>query len=322
MTTNKISFAQSIHQALYQAMDYDKSVIIMGQLVDYQPGIFGTTAGLADKFGQDRVIDFPVAESLMTSKSIGMAVDGLRPVLVHQRLDFSIYALDAVINWMSLWKFKSGGKNNLPITIRAIIGKGWGQGPQHSKSLYSLFAHLPGLRVCVPSNPKDAKGLLLDCIFGESPSIFLENRALFGMEDLVPDNMYITKHGKANIIKEGSDLTIVSFGNELQIVRRAVNNIEHSVEIIDLRSIKPIDFETIINSVKKTGKLIVVEGDWRSFGVASEVISTVCESNKCNLSKSPVRLCYPDSHTPASSFLENEFYISENDIIKSIEKIV
>ena len=322
MTTNKISFAQSIHQALYQAMDYDKSVIIMGQLVDYQPGIFGTTAGLADKFGQDRVIDFPVAESLMTSKSIGMAVDGLRPVLVHQRLDFSIYALDAVINWMSLWKFKSGGKNNLPITIRAIIGKGWGQGPQHSKSLYSLFAHLPGLRVCVPSNPKDAKGLLLDCIFGESPSIFLENRALFGMEDLVPDNMYITKHGKANIIKEGSDLTIVSFGNELQIVRRAVNNIEHSVEIIDLRSIKPIDFETIINSVNKTGKLMVIEGDWRSFGIASEVISTVCESEKCKLVKSPVRLCYPDSHTPASSFLENEFYISENDIIKSIEKIV
>ena len=322
MTTNKISFAQSIHQALYQAMDYDKSVIIMGQLVDYQPGIFGTTAGLADKFGQDRVIDFPVAESLMTSKSIGMAVDGLRPVLVHQRLDFSMYALDAVINWMSLWKFKSGGKNNLPITIRAIIGKGWGQGPQHSKSLYSLFAHLPGLRVCVPSNPRDAKGLLLDCIFGESPSIFLENRALFGMEDLVPDNMYIIKHGKANIIKEGSDLTIVSFGNELQIARRAVNNIEHSVEIIDLRSIKPIDINTIINSVKKTGKLMVVEGDWRSFGIASEIISTVCESGKCKLDKPPVRLCYPDSHTPASSFLENEFYINENDVVKAIEKTI
>ena len=317
-----ISFAQSINQALYQAMDHDKSVIVMGQLVDYLPGIFGTTSGLADRYGLDRVIDFPVSESLMTSKSIGMAVDGLRPVLVHQRLDFSIYALDAIINWMSLWKFKSGGKNNLPITIRAIIGKGWGQGPQHSKSLYSLFAHLPGLRVCVPSNPIDAKGLLLDCIFGESPSIFLEHRALFGMEDLVSDDMYIIKHGKANIIKEGSDLTIVSFGNELQIARRAVKNTDYNIEIIDLRSIKPIDFETIINSVNKTGKLLVIEGDWRSFGIASEVISTVCESEKCKLVKSPVRLCYPDSHTPASSFLENEFYISENDIIKSIEKIV
>ena len=139
---------------------------------------------------------------------------------------------------------------------------------------------------------------------------------------MVPDDMYIIKHGKANIVNEGSDLTIVSFGNELQIARRAVKNSNYSVDIVDLRTIKPIDFDTIINSVKKTGKLMVVEGDWRSFGIASEVISTVCESEKCKLDKSPVRLCYPDSHTPASSHLENEFYISENDILKAIEKIV
>ena len=131
-----MSYAESINQALFQAMDSDKSVAVIGQLVDYSPGVFGTTIGLAEKFGLDRVIDFPVAESLMTSKSIGMAIDGMRPVLVHQRLDFSMYAMDAIINWMSLWKFKSGGKNNLPITIRAVIGKGWGQGPQHSKSLW------------------------------------------------------------------------------------------------------------------------------------------------------------------------------------------
>jgi acetoin:2,6-dichlorophenolindophenol oxidoreductase subunit beta len=320
--SNKISYAQSINQALDQAMDYDHSVVVMGQLVDYKPGIFGTTAGLADKYGLDRVIDFPITESLMTSNSIGMAVDGLKPVLVHQRLDFSIYALDAIINWMSLWKFKSGGKNNLPITIRAIIGKGWGQGPQHSKSLYSLFAHLPGLRVCVPSNPIDAKGLLLDCIFGETPSIFLENRALFGMEDIVPNEMYIIKHGKANVVREGSDLTIVSFGNELQIARRAVESTDHSIDIIDLRSFKPIDFETIIDSVHKTGKLLVIEGDWRSFGIASEIISTVCESETCKLDKSPVRLCYPDSHTPASSFLEDVFYINENDVVEAINKLI
>ena len=171
----KLSFSQSINQALHQSMDYDESVVVMGQLVDYSPGVFGTTIGLVEKYGLDRVVDFPIAESLMTSKSIGMAIDGMRPVIVHQRLDFSMYAMDAVINWISLWKFKSGGKNNLPITIRAVIGKGWGQGPQHSKSLYSLFSHLPGLRVCVPSNPVDAKGLLLDCIFGDAPSLFLEN---------------------------------------------------------------------------------------------------------------------------------------------------
>ena len=315
-----ISYAESINQALFQAMDCDKSVAVIGQLVDYSPGVFGTTIGLAEKFGLDRVIDFPVAESLMTSKSIGMAIDGMRPVLVHQRLDFSMYAMDAIINWMSLWKFKSGGKNNLPITIRAVIGKGWGQGPQHSKSLYSLFAHLPGLRVCVPSNPIDAKGLLLDCIFGEAPSIFLEHRALFGMEDLVPEEMYVIPHGKANIVRKGSDLTIVSFGNELQIARRAVEKSDYDIEIIDLRSIKPIDMDTIIHSVNKTGKLMVVEGDWRSFGIASEIIASVCESEKCNLDKPPLRLCYPDSHTPMSSSLEDEFYINEEDIIAAIKR--
>ena len=319
---NNISFAQSINQALFQAMDHDESVAVLGQLVDYSPGIFGTTIGLAEKYGLDRVMDFPVAESLMTSKSIGMAIDGMRPVIIHQRLDFSMYAMDAIINWMSLWKFKSGGKNNLPITIRAVIGKGWGQGPQHSKSLYSLFTHLPGLRVCVPSNPIDAKGLLLDCIFGEAPSVFLENRALFGMEDLVPEEMYVIPHGKANVIRGGSDLTIVSFGNELQITRRAVEKTNFDIEIIDLRSIKPIDIDTIIRSVNKTGKLMVVEGDWRSFGIASEIISSVCESEKCSLDKPPVRLCYPDSHTPATSFLEDEFYINENDIVEAVKKII
>ena len=317
-----ISFAQSINQALDQAMDYDSSVAVFGQLVDYSPGIFGTTVGLAEKYGLDRVVDFPIAESLMTSKSIGMALDGMRPVIVHQRLDFSIYAMDAIVNWMSLWKFKSGGKNNLPLTIRAIIGKGWGQGPQHSKSLYSMFAHLPGLRVCVPSNPIDAKGLLLDCIFGESPSIFLENRALFGMEGLVPEEMYSIPHGKCNLIRSGSDLTLVSFGNELQIARRAVENTKFDVEIIDLRSIKPLDINSIITSVEKTGKLLVVEGDWISFGVASEIISSVCESKKCKLAIPPLRLCYPNSHTPMSSKLENEFYINEEDIIKAIKKIL
>jgi acetoin:2,6-dichlorophenolindophenol oxidoreductase subunit beta len=317
-----LSYAQSINEALFQAMDFDKSVAILGQLVDYSPGIFGTTIGLAEKFGKDKVIDFPVSESLMTSKSIGMAVGGMRPVLVHQRLDFSMYSMDAIINWMSLWKFKSGGESNLPITIRAIIGKGWGQGPQHSKSLYSLFAHLPGIRVCVPSNPRDAKGLLLDCIFGEAPSIFLENRALFDMEGLVPEDMYVIPHGKANVIKDGSDLTIVSFGNELQITRRAIQNISCNVELIDLRSIKPLDIDTIIRSVNKTGKLMVVEGDWRSFGAASEIISSVCESNKCHLEKPPVRLCYPNSHTPASQYLEKKFYINENDIVKAIQNIV
>ena len=155
-----LSYAGAISEALRQSMELSESVVVLGQLVDYKSGIFGTTAGLVDQFGPDRVQDFPVAENLMTATAMGAALTGLRPVIVHQRLDFMIYSLDAIANWMSLWHFKSAGKSNMPVTIRAIVGKGWGQGPQHSKSLHSWFAHLPGLHVAVPATADDAKDLI------------------------------------------------------------------------------------------------------------------------------------------------------------------
>jgi len=321
----KITFGKAINEAIHQAMNLDKSVITIGQLVNYSPpGIFGTTTDLKKKFGSNRVFDFPVAESLMTSQAIGMALAGLKPILVHQRLDFALYSMDAIVNWMSLWKFKSAGLSNLPITIRVIVGKGWGQGPQHSKSLYSMFAHLPGIKVCVPSNPSDAKGMLLESVFSKSPTIFFENRALFGMEGQVQKDLFVTKFGKARKLFSGEKLTLVSFGNEIQIIKRALSKIKHKnmIDLIDLRSIKPIDNKTIINSVRKTKQLLVVEGDWKSFGVSAEIISLVNEklSNKFKINSK--RLCYRNSHTPSSSYLEEKFYISEKDIIQTIKKFL
>ena len=160
--TRELAYNAAINEALHQAMGLSDDVVVLGQLVDYKSGIFGTTTGLADKYGTHRVQDFPVAEATMTSVALGAAVAGARPVICHQRLDFALYSLDAIVNWLALWYFKSNGKSTAPVTIRAIIGKGWGQGPQHSKSLHSWFAHLPGLRVAMPSTAFDAKGLLLE----------------------------------------------------------------------------------------------------------------------------------------------------------------
>jgi acetoin:2,6-dichlorophenolindophenol oxidoreductase subunit beta len=321
--SSELTYAGAINQALNQAMEKSDSVVVLGQLVDSKPGVFGTTNGLVDRFGSARVVDFPISESLMTSMSIGLAVNEVRPVLVHQRLDFSLYSMDAIANWISLWRFKSGGKESLPITIRAIVGKGWGQGPQHSKSLYSWFAHLPGVRVGVPSNPVDAKGMLLDSIFGQNPTIILEPRALFGMSCPVPKELYRTPFGRARIVKTGRDVTIVSFGNELQICQRALRGlVDVDAELIDVRSLKPLDVVTIVSSVQKTGRLLVVEGDWQTCGVSSEIITSVVESNAVNWKTSPQRLNYPDSHTPASSQLEKSFYIDEVDVTQAVEELV
>src|SRR5213594_1889427 len=184
----ELSYAAAINEAQRQALELNEDVIVLGQLADMPTGIFGTTSGLVDRFGPRRVQDFPVAENLMTATAMGASLTGLRPVIVHQRLDFMIYSLDAIVNWLSLWRFKSNGHSNMPVTIRAIVGKGWGQGPQHSKSLHAWFAHLPGLRVAVPATAHDAKGLLMESIFGEDPTIILENRSLFSMIDEVPEH--------------------------------------------------------------------------------------------------------------------------------------
>ncbi len=287
MNTVEITYAEAICQATHQALEQDPKVIVFGQLVDSSPGVFGTTRGLVEKFGPDRVFDFPISEGMMTSNALGMAIGGQRPVIVHQRLDFSLYALDALINWISLWRFKSGGESALSITIRLIVGKGWGQGPQHSKSLFSLFGHLPGVRVGVPSNPIDAKGMLLDSILGSAPSIILEPRALFEMKSQVPIEKYRTPFGRSNVVATGDSLTLVSFGNEFQICRRALEALpENVVELIDLTSIKPLDMSTIIKSVKKTGSLMVVEGDWRTYGVGGEIVAQTCSVDGSMTSRS------------------------------------
>jgi pyruvate dehydrogenase E1 component beta subunit len=319
--TRPLSYAKAINEALRQSMQLSEDVVVLGQLVNYKSGIFGTTTGLVDQFGPDRVQDFPVSENLMTATAIGAALTGLRPVIVHQRLDFMIYSLDAIANWMALWYFKSAGKSSLPVTIRAIVGKGWGQGPQHSKSLHAWFAHLPGLRVAVPATADDGKGLLMESIFSESPAIFVEGRGLFSMTAEVPENPYRVRFGKALVRRAGSDATVVAIGTMVPMALRAAAVLQSEgvqVEVVDPRTISPLDAESICASVAKTRRLVVADPAWKSFGAGAEIVALVAERLGDRLKSKPVRVCLPDSHTPMSSALEQAYYVDETALASAI----
>ena len=320
----ELTYAQAINEALNQAMGLSDDVIVLGQLVDYKSGIFGTTSGLAEKYGTHRVQDFPVAEGLMTSTAIGAALGGMRPVLVHQRLDFMCYSMDAITNWLSLWRFKSNGQSSLPVTIRGIVGKGWGQGAQHSKSFHAWFAHLPGIKVAMPATAHDVKGLLLESILGEDPVIFIEHRSLFSMKDYVPEQPYRVHFGRAAVRRKGSDLTLIAIGGIVPDSLKAANQLTEEgidVEVIDLRTVSPLDKESIYTSVEKTGRLIVADLGWESVGIAAEIIALVSMKFGRNLRSNPVRICLPDSHTPASTELEKIYYPDVTSIKNAVREL-
>lgn len=324
MTPREISYAEAINEATAQAMGLDSKVVVLGQLADTPAGIFGTTTGLVQKFGSERVQDFQVAENAMTAAAMGAALTGIRPVIVHQRLDFMIYSLDPIVNWLALWYFKSNSKSCMPVTIRTVVGKGWGQGPQHSKSLQSWFAHIPGLRVAVPATAYDAKGLLLESIFSESPAIFIEGRSLFSMKSHVPLEPYRVHFGQAAIRRRGKDVTIVALGLMVPFAGRlaaelAKDKIE--AEVIDLRTLSPWDKTTVLESVAKTGRVVVADPAWKSFGAAAEIVSVVTEQAFDKLKAAPIRITHPDSHTPMSQTLEAAYYPNEPDAVNQIKKL-
>jgi pyruvate/2-oxoglutarate/acetoin dehydrogenase E1 component len=321
--SRQLSYANAILEATDQAMALCDKVVVLGQLVDTKSGIFGTTTGLAQKYGSARVQDFPVSENLMTATGMGAALTGLRPLLCHQRLDFMIYSLDAIANWLALWRFKSNGKSAMPVTIRTIVGKGWGQGPQHSKSLHTWFAHLPGLRVAIPATAYDIKGLLLESLLGETPTIFVEGRSLFSMTDHVPEEPYRIRFGQAVIRRPGQDVTVVALGTMVPLALRAAASLEKEgidVEVLDARTIAPLDRKTICESVSKTGRLVVADPAWHSFGAAAEIIATVSERLGKALRSNPTRVTLPDSHTPMSMALEPEYYPDDSDLVEAVKR--
>jgi pyruvate dehydrogenase E1 component beta subunit len=317
--STQLSFAQAINGALRQAMELDANVFVCGIGADTPTGIFGTTTGLVDRFGARRVFDTPIAEGGITALAAGAGNAGLRPVIVHQRLDFMLYSIDQVVNWMAPWRLMSGGRAKMPVTIRAIIGKGWGQGPQHTKSLHTWFAHVPGLQVVMPGSPSDAKGLLLASIMSDDPTIFIEGRSLFSMQEDVLDAPYFIRLGEALVRRQGKDVTLVTMGSMVPLALQAADALaksDVSVEVIDLRSLMPLDLPRVIASVRRTGRLVVAEPGWRTFGAGAEIVAGVVETLGALRSR-PQRIAWPQSAVPTSAKLEEQFYPTAQDIEKA-----
>ena len=323
--TRQIKYNEAILEATDQAMELDPRIYLIGLGVPDPKGIFGTLDGLAKKYGPNRVMDMPTSENAMTGIGIGSAIGGMRPIMTHQRVDFFLLALDQLINNAAKWHYMFGGEMTAPIVIRLIIGRGWGQGPQHSQSLQSFFAHIPGLKVVMPSNPYDAKGLLLSAVEDNNPVVYLEHRWLHGVFGEVPKEMYRVPIGKAKIVRPGTDVTLVACSHMVLEAYRAAKWLEEdgvSVEIIDVRSVKPLDKETILTSLQKTGRLVVADPDWKFVGFSSEILAVGVEEGFSFLKCAPARIAYPDRLCPTSWALANHFYPTAKEIAFEVLKMM
>lgn len=315
----ELKFYQAIHEALDISLAKDPSVYVMGLGVPDPKGFFGTTLALQEKFGSSRVMDMPTSENGMTGVAIGSALVGMRPVLAHQRVDFAILSMEQIANQAAKWHYMFGGKMAVPLVIRLIIGRGWGQGPQHSQSLQSWFAHIPGLKVVMPTTPSDAKGLLISSIEDNNPVIFMEHRWLYNLSAEVPEGIYRVPLGKARIMRQGSDVTLVAVSHMVIEALRAADLLSRQgieVEVIDVRTLRPLDKDSILASVKKTGRLLVVDTSWEMCGFSAEVVAMVAERSMADLKCSPRRLGLPDCPTPTSPALAEHYYPLAKDIAK------
>lgn len=317
----QLSYTQSILEATDQCMACDSRVYVMGLGVTDPKGTFGTTLGLEAKYGAKRVMDMPTSENGMTGIAIGSALVGQRPILTHQRVDFALLSLDQIINNAAKWHYMFGGLKRIPLVIRLIIGRGWGQGPQHSQSLQATFAHIPGLKVVMPVTPYDVKGLLIAAIEDDNPVIFFEHRWLHGIRGPVPEEMYRVPIGSMRLVREGQDVTIVSTSYMTLEANRAAEILAQSgieAEVLDVRTLKPLDTASLLASVRKTGRLVAVDAAWRMLGFGAEIIAIAAEE-ACNAFKSPPRrVTFPDVPTPTSHALANAYYPRAIHIVNAV----
>ena len=316
-----ITYRDAINEAFHQEMEKDSSVFVYG----IENKMFGSLKGIEERFGKERFFVTPLSEEAMTGFGLGAAINGLRPVHVHIRVDFFLLAMNQLMNMIANTHYGSAGELRVPLLIRMIIGRGWGQGFQHSKSLHSIFAHIPGLKVIMPTTPYDAKGLMISSIRDNNPVICIEHRWLYDQEGNVPEKSYQVPIGKGNIIRKGSDVTLVAtswMNVEASQAARILEKRGVELEIIDPRTIYPLDEKIIIDSVKKTGRCLVVDNDWAFCGFSAEVAAIVSEKCFKNL-KGPVkRIGFKPAPIPTTRPLENEFYPNAITIVREIEKML
>lgn len=320
----RLSYSLAINEALHQTMAADKSVFLIGQGVN-SPWYVGNTAqDLLKRFGPKRVIDTPVSENGITGAAVGAAIAGMRPVVVHPRVDFMLYAIDPIINEAANWHYMSGGGGNVPVVVWGIINRGGEQAAQHSQSFHAMFAHIPGLKVVMPATPYDAKGLMVAAIRDPNPVVFMDDRWLYRDEAIVPTEMYEVPIGKAAVRCKGTDVTIVACSYLAREAVKATAELKTAgvaAEVLDLRTVKPLDAPAILRSVRKTGRLLIADGGWRSFGISAEIMALVAEAG-VPLKTPPVRLTLPDCPAPASIALEKVYYKHCADIVKAAKELV
>lgn len=318
-----ISYREALNEAMAEEMRRDPSVFVYGIDVADHKRIFNSSKGLVEEFGAERCFSTPLAEDAMTGFGLGAAINGMRPIHVHMRVDFLLLAMNQLVNMIATHRYGSGGTMKVPMVIRAIIGRGWGQSYQHSKALHSWFAHVPGLKVVMPSTPRDAKGMLVAAIRDDNPVVFIEHRWLYDAVGEVPDDAATIGLDGARVLRSGSDITVVGTSwmnveavKAAQILeRRGVN-----LEVIDVRSIAPFDSGTVIRSVRKTGRCIIADNDWVNCGFSAEVAATVYEACLREL-KAPIkRIGYSPTPCPCTRPLEDEFYPNAVDIIRAVEE--
>lgn len=330
----KITYCDAIREAMTQEMERDSNIFIYGIGVPDHKAIFGSTTGLQEKFGESRVFDTPIAEDSMTGFGLGAAINGLRPIHIHIRIDFMLLAFNQLINMISSYTYSSHGKLNVPMVIRGIIGRGWGQGFQHSKTMHSVFAHVPGLKIVLPTTAYDAKGLIISAIRDDNPVIVFEHRWLYWQEGEVPEEPYTIPIGEGNILRRGDDITIVAtswMNVEAMFAADILEKRGIDVEIIDPRTISPFGNDNnnkgnneklIVDSVKKTGLCIVVDNDWLNCGFSAEVAARVSEKCFNNLEQPVRRIGFAKIPCPTARHLENEFYPNAKNIIREVENIL
>jgi acetoin:2,6-dichlorophenolindophenol oxidoreductase subunit beta len=323
--SRKLSYSLAINEAFLQSMRNDGSVMLIGQGVK-SPWYVGNTAqGLLQEFGEDRVIDTPVSENAITGAAVGAALAGMRPIVVHPRMDFMLYAFDPIMNQAANWYYMNGGRASVPVVFWGVINRGGEQGAQHSQALHAMFAHIPGLKVVMPATPYDAKGLMVAAIRDDNPVVFIDDRWLHSLVDEVPEECYSVPIGKGVVRREGADVTVVAISYLQQEAAKAAEILALAgieVEIIDPRTIKPLDSELILASVKKTGRVVIADSGWKSYGAAAEISAVIAEQGFEYLRAPIRRVTLPDIPAPASRTLELAYYPRSAEIVEAVHGVM
>jgi pyruvate dehydrogenase E1 component beta subunit len=319
-----ITYREALNQALREELDRDERVFIMGEEVGYFGGAFKVTDGLIATYGEKRVRDTPISELTIVGAGVGAAMGGLRPVVELMTVNFALLAIDQIVNTAAKARYMFGGQTKVPLVIRAPQGGGHQLGAQHSQSLEAYFVHCPGLRVALPATAADAKGMLKYALRQEDPVMFLEHESLYGMKGEVPDGEYLVPFGQANVVREGKDVTIVAYSKTVHDALKAAEVLENQgtdAEVIDLRTLNPLDIATVVQSVKKTARAVVVYEGWLTGGAGAEVASRIYEAAFDHLDAPVQRVASADVPMPYNRHLEAAALPSPEQIVAAVEHV-